>query len=468
MDTRTTQPYEQPRPAALQQPWLPHLSSEEPPLEPSDTRHPFWFVLFVLAVALLFAITAYRAVAIHQPGGDHYLYLAHHLARGQLNVDDLPGYYPDYVDWQGHKYLPFGPLPGVALLPFVSLLPFAFFLPLGLAHDFSWVGHIYSILNIWLFWKVLGCAGVIGERRRWALLLFFGGTIYFAHALVSNSWYFAHVITTTCLLMAMWEALGKRRPVLMGIFLGLAGLARFTCLFALPFFLWLLWRGTGTTTTTPGLVAVSTPDRRFPHIIRTGLLLLGVAGPVLLMLLYNHLRFGNPFENGYALAVQSGLQPYLATARDTYGVFSLMYIPQNLWYLLFQGPLSLPFPFPGQSAIRMEFPYAQPSAWGMGLFFTSPALLYGFRARLTDPLVQACLLGIIFVLLPLVTYFGIGWVQFGFRYALDFMPLMVLLAARGLPKPLTNISRALILASVAINIWGALFLMHWQFDVPKI
>jgi hypothetical protein len=465
MDTHSTQPLE-PRRPAVRRPWVPHPSREEPTTEPSDTSHPLWRVAFGLVVALLLAITAYRAVAIHQPGGDHYLYLAHHLARGQLHVDDLPFYYPDYVEWQGHKYLPFGLLPGVALLPFVELLPFAFFLPLGLAHDFSWVGHLYSLVNIWLFWKVLGCAGVVGERRRWALLLFFGGTTYFGHALVSNSWYFAHVITTTCLLVAMWEALGKRRPVLMGIFLGLAGLARFTCLFALPFFLWLLWRGAPTTG--PGLVAMSTPDRRFPHVIRTGLLLLGVAGPVLVMLLYNHLRFGSPFENGYALAVQSGLQPYLATARDTYGVFSLMYIPQNLWYLLFQGPLPVPFPFPGQSAIRMEFPYAQPSTWGMGIFFTSPALLYAFRARLTDPLVQACLLGIIFVLLPLVTYFGIGWVQFGFRYALDFMPLMVLLVARGLPRPMTNISRVLILVSVAINIWGAAFLIRWMTDLNPL
>ncbi|HYO48980.1 MAG TPA: hypothetical protein VEW94_03930, partial [Chloroflexia bacterium] len=272
--------------------------------------------------------------------------------------------------------------------------------------------------------------------------------------------------------LAMWEALGKRRPVLMGLFLGLAGLARFTCLFALPFFVWLLWRGAPTTG--PGRIAMSTQDRRSPSPSRsplamsTGLLLLGLAGPILLMLVYNHLRFGSPFENGYALAVQSGLQPYLATARNTNGVFSLMHIPQNLWYMLFQGPLPVPFPFPGQSAIRMEFPYAQPSTWGMGIFFTSPALLYAFRARLRDPLVQACLLGIFFVLLPLVTYFGIGWVQFGFRYALDFMPLMALLVARGLPTPMTNISRVLILASVAINIWGAAFLIRWMTDLNPL
>jgi hypothetical protein len=125
--------------------------------------------------------------------------------------------------------------------------------------------------------------------------------------------------------------------------------------------------------------------------------------------------------------------------------------------LFLQGPL----PYPHQNAPVLEFPFMRPSQWGMGIFFTSPALLYAFRANFKRPLAQACLLGIISIMIPLITYYGIGWIQFGYRYALDFMPLLLILTALGLPRPLTRTAKALILASVMINIWGAIFLVTW-------
>ncbi len=97
----------------------------------------------------------------------------------------------------------------------------------------------------------------------------------------------------------------------------------------------------------------------------------------------------------------------------------------------------------------------------MGLFFTSPALLYLFRARLRDRLVQASWLAIGFTLVPILTYYGIGYVQFGYRYALDFMPFIMLLVARGLVEPVSARGRAMIAASVVINIWGAITLSIW-------
>jgi hypothetical protein len=73
----------------------------------------------------------------------------------------------------------------------------------------------------------------------------------------------------------------------------------------------------------------------------------------------------------------------------------------------------------------------------MGLFFTSPALVYVFRAKLREPLVQACWARTLSVLVPIITFYGIGYVQFGYRYALDFMPFLMLLATRGL-SPANN------------------------------
>lgn len=125
--------------------------------------------------------------------------------------------------------------------------------------------------------------------------------------------------------------------------------------------------------------------------------------------------------------------------------------------MLLQGPLS----FPSENARILQFPYIQPSRWGMGLVYTSPALLYALRAKLREPLAQACWLGVFSMMLPIITYYGIGWIQFGFRYALDFIPLLALLAAREFPDPMSNRARALALLSVLVNIWGAIFLSLW-------
>jgi hypothetical protein len=125
---------------------------------------------------------------------------------------------------------------------------------------------------------------------------------------------------------------------------------------------------------------------------------------------------------------------------------------------------ALPFflwPYPGENAAVLEFPYVQPSQWGMGLFFVTPALVYAFRAPLRSPLVQACWLGVLCILVPVITYYGVGWIQFGFRYALDFVPFLMVLVALGLPRPMTLLSRVLVLVSVAVSLWGTLWLISW-------
>jgi hypothetical protein len=406
-----------------------------------------WDVLFGLAVALAIVFLAARLLFLHISLGDHYIYLARHMMHGQLSVDDIPRAYPDVVNWQGHKYLPFGPLPSILLIPALPVLPL-----LG-SSGIAFASDLLTLLNIVLMWRILRQMGIRDERRKWVLLLFFGGTVYFVAMFTGTSWYFAHIVTTTFLLLAISEALGKKRIWLAGLFLGLAGMTRLTALFALPFFLWLMWR--------PVETPATSEEGTFHRAPRTGNLLLRyiallvpLAGIIALLGLYNYLRFGDPLQNGYALASLSDIVLIQARAQ---GIFSLIHVPKNLFMLLLQGPVA----YPRAEAPVLQPPYIQPSAWGMGLFFTSPALIYIFKARIKEPLVQACWLAVICVMIPIVTYYGVGWVQFGYRYALDFMPFLVLLAALALPRPMTALPRALILVSVLVSLWGAYWITRW-------
>lgn len=407
-------------------------------------RRAWRLILFFLSASVAVFLLAWPFFHVVQ-SNQHYVFLARSFAHGSLEVDNLPPDYRDFVPWQGHKYLPFGPLPALLLVPFLPLLD-AGMLAL-------WVGYLLAALNVFLLYRVLTLAGIEGERRGWALLLFFGGTASLGVTLVGISTYFAHIVVTTFLLLAMWEMLGARRLPLAGLFLGFAGMARFTAIFALPFFLRLI--GKGRRSREPRVRIASHRRDSIPTLLlKSGTLAAWLAVPVLLLCVYNTLRFGKPLETGFGLAVL--YDPVLEQARSA-GLFSVDHVPKNLFMFLLQGPQ----PYGGDAAAVLQFPYVEPSMWGMGIFFASPALLYIFRARLREPLAQACWLAVVCVLLPIVTYYGIGFVQFGYRYALDFMPFLLILAGMGLPRPMTARARLLVIASVLINIWGSIFLSLW-------
>jgi hypothetical protein len=388
----------------------------------------FWG--YVAVVVFLLLVWPFKDVSL---SGDHYTFLARRLLEGSLNVDNLPPDYNDYALWQGHKYVPFGPVPALLVVPFLPLL--------NIGVPLAWVGYVFTAINVVVFYRVLGLAGVTSENRNWATLLYFGGTVYLSIILVGISTFLAHVVYTTFLLLAIWEMLGRRRLVVVGVCIGLAAGARLTALFTLPFFLWLLWRD-------------ERPDAKSKTLTRGGLLILGLAVPLVFLAAYNYARFGNASETGFGQAML--YQDFLEQARSV-GLFSLRHVPKNLMMMLLQGPE----PVGGAYSPALRLPYVQPSQWGMGLFFTSPALLYLFRARISEPLIKACWLATLTVLVPILTYYGIGYVQFGYRYALDFMPFLMLMAARGLPDPMTSRARILVGASVLINVWGAGWLAAW-------
>src|SRR5438874_8078320 len=88
---------------------LPDQATMETAIAEPSSR--LWDRLFALAVAAMLVLMLLRPLYIPVANGDHYLYLAEHLVRGELSVNDIPVSYSDVITWQGNKYLPFGPLP---------------------------------------------------------------------------------------------------------------------------------------------------------------------------------------------------------------------------------------------------------------------------------------------------------------------------------------------------------------------
>jgi hypothetical protein len=65
----------------------------------------------------------------------------------------------------------------------------------------------------------------------------------------------------------------------------------------------------------------------------------------------------------------------------------------------------------------------------MSIFFTSPGLLYALRAPWRSSRAWWLLLAAILVLIPTLLYYGGGWLQYGYRYALDSIPFVWALCA---------------------------------------
>jgi hypothetical protein len=245
------------------------------------------------------------------------------------------------------------------------------------------------------------------------------------------------------------ETIGKNRPWLAGIWLGLAALARPTTLFSFPFY----------------LLFVLSNDRSRDAIFRKlAPFGLALAGFVAVMLSYNYLRFSNPLEFGYGYVKGS------AALTDTYastGGFSPKYMPCNMFVSL-AGLPNLPWsPIPSVNEIcsYLSVPpdFGKVSKFfnplGMSLFLTTPAFLLIFGNRLKDDLVIPAWAGMIGVLVILWMYHTTGWTQFGYRYTLDFVVFIFILLSQVI-KRIAWLEMILIGSAVIMGYIG-LYLMYY-------
>jgi hypothetical protein len=155
---------------------------------------------------------------------------------------------------------------------------------------------------------------------------------------------------------------------------------------------------------------------------------------------FNWARFGSPTESGYAISYlpQPGLE-----ARRELGLFSVLQVPENfrLALLMTFQPLA-------------RFPYFTASPYGLSMLLVSPALLTAAWAGLRDSDARLLWIAAGLVAIPVFLYYGGGYVQYGFRYSLDFTPFLIALMAAGSRRRFGWPERLLIAASIASVAYG--------------
>ncbi len=413
----------------------------------------------------------------------------------------------------GRVLIPFPPLPAVVLLPFVAAY--------GLLTDQEAIAIAIAAVGVGMAWWSLGGLRVGLRIRALATGVFATGTVWWWAAAVGSTWYLAHLVAVVPALAAVGVALradrraeldedgepdaggddlaragpapatpptelpGRRSwrdavwpldrsQVVAGLLLGIAATARLPLVFAAPFFMFVGGGGSALRRT-----------------IATGV---GGVLPVGVLLLYTWLTTGSVIHPGYdyQYRLEAFGYPTLGYHLD-WAVEDVRYIPHNLGILLGSLPVFAPDVKPdtlGASApvalctapgatrglFDPDCPLAMPVDTGTSILLSAPGLLLALVAVRRRPgarLVSGSVLAVLVIATFNLAHFSQGWVQWGYRFSLDFVPFLLPLVALGAMRTTrpgsapggrpTRTAVGLLVAGAVVNLWGVTWgqLLGW-------
>src|SRR3989344_1872429 len=378
------------------------------------------FLLALLFFGIFSGLLIYRTTAgFHKYEPDtHLVYLAKRFTEMKLSLSPINRPIGDIVDYYTNIYLYFGPFASLILMPFAAIF----------GRDFPqiFLGAGSLLVTLLAIYKIAGAFRYEEEDRLWLSVFFAFSTVLFGVSVINFSAYQIQALGASLALLSLAEYFGKRRFWLIGIWVAAAGLTRMTLYLSVIFFLleWLRLR-----LDKKALLSLLIP------ILLSGLVLAG----------YNYRRFGSVFETGYARNITLNYFPLNDNMK--YGFFSIKHIPGNLYVLLFKAPEPI---LEDGGGFVVKFPLLRADPWGMAIWFTSPLFLMLVRLRRNE-FSRSAFFTTLALLIPVILYGGIGDLQFGYRYALDFLPFLFLLLLPNLGSSLSIGAKLLITLGVWFN-----------------
>ncbi|MGB3051810.1 MAG: hypothetical protein WBB42_12475 [Polyangiales bacterium] len=405
-------------------------------------------VIFVLCAGVYGATSAGRL--LRPSPNNHYVYLADAWLQGRLDIGGDP---PGTNDWacfdtlnrgpcppgrysfsgpdaeRYRWYVSFPPLPAILLLPLVAAFG------LDTLDALFWV--LFAGFGPMLLFLVLRLLRESRQSRRsvrddlLVTALFAVGSVYYFVAVQGTVWFAAQVAATTFVCLYLLFAFDARRPAAAGFALGLAFLCRPATLLLAPFFLF-----QAASAGKEQSRRTSSSPLRFLQSF--AMFALPLALIVTATMWHNAARFGDPFEFGHRF-----LQIRWRSRIETWGLFSAHYLPRNLTVFF----LSMPWLMPSSPFVRI-------SRHGLALWFSSPNLLWSLSPKKLDATTLALWAGVLPTAFCTLLYQNTGWIQFGYRFSLDYLPLLfVLVALSGRRFGIAFLSCALF--AIVVNTFGA-------------
>jgi hypothetical protein len=362
-----------------------------------------WHALGLAAAALVL----YWITGPTGSGGDAYVPLAVALLHGHLWIGPhswmelVPTFDP--AAW----FVPFPPAPALTLLPVVLFIP-------DIAQNV--MAAIVGGLNVGLAYLLLRGWGCSWRTALW-LTAAFALTVHWWVAGLGGTHHYAQVCGVFFTLGALNLAVRGRWPLAAGLLIGLAAASRLPMGLAAPALLVMYgWR----------------PSQK--HL----LFVFGILPVIELMIAYNLARFGDPLQFGYALIPSNGgpitNEPWYAS-----GIESVTYIPRSLWWMLLAG-------------------YSTGTA-GASVTMTAPFLFWAIEGR--GRMATVLGLSVVLILLPDMAHGAWGFAQFGYRFILDAVPLLLLLIGGAYRAAPSWSLRLAIVASIGAYAVGITLTGNW-------
>ncbi|MFH0901524.1 MAG: hypothetical protein V2A73_12930 [Pseudomonadota bacterium] len=260
----------------------------------------------------------------------------------------------------------------------------------------------------------------------WLAVLLAFGTVFFFSAVQGRVWFTAHVVGALLCILYAWASVEAAHPLLAGLSLGMAFVTRTPMLFMFPLFVleaWRVRRGSPRSRLLRDLIVFAVP----------------IAAIGLLAAWYNYARFRELTEFGHSyLAVRQQSQ------IERFGLFHFRYLTRNLATALTLMP-----------AFLASRPYISISGHGLAIWVTTPVLLLLLWPRAKGALYRPLLATVIPVAAWSLLYQNSGWLQFGYRFSLDYIVFLVLLLAVG-GRRLGAWTKTLIIVGIVVNLFGAI------------
>lgn len=374
----------------------------------------------ILGLVLLLVL---RAVWREPMGVSSFGALADAFLKGRLFVDACPEI--DCAFFDGRTYIIFPPLPAVLLVPVVAVTGLPAF------KGAIAIGAVLVGLALLVWRRIFDALELDRACANWLIAaIAFSSPLFYVVMKSNSAWFFAQSVGFLMASLAIASVILWRNLILACFFVGMGFLCRQMLIFY-PLFL---------------LALAMAPDERMlrPSIARLRSLAvaaLPLIAALALAFLYNHARFGNPFDTGYGHISNPGSTDYITRRLQDYGLFSAYYVLFNFYHLFVQGFHAEFDPIHRVTLTGIDMN-------GTALLVACPWLALAFYMRLDR--VAAVGLVVIGVIAGITLFYhSNGYAQIGaMRYALDWLPIVFVLLARSV-RP--EAFRALpLLATVAI------------------
>ncbi len=379
-------------------------------------------VVLLVIILLLCLYTTVLYLTVGQRGYDTVLTnLATRFTEGKISMSVYRIPERDISNYYGNYYVYFGPLASIMLIPLVLL--FGEQTPQVVIGVFSMIMSFAAVYLLALKFKFSQIDSL------WISVFFVFSTVMFSSSVINVTAYQVEALGVPFVLLALCAYFYKRNAFFIGLFIAVALLTRITLVGVVAFFFFEIFYKRFSV-------------RQFVILLIPVILALGLLGA------YNERRFRSVFESGYYYNITKASDNL--TLNYAYGEVSPIHISANLYSFLVMAPQ--PVLKEHGKEFTLKFPYLKANPWGIAIWFTSPLfLLFIFNFKKNKYFVSAGFTAFI-LSLPVFLWYSIGYAQFGYRYALDFLPFLLLIVIPCLQPKLSKLAISLIVVGVLFNL----------------